>query len=317
MTGRSNVLPRIGVLSRALGLAVMPRGRHTAFVHGVEDLGYGMLWLTESFGREAFSHAAIVLARSERLKVATGIANIWARDATAMANAARTLAEAYPDRFVLGLGVSHDRVVQRRAQDYSRPLAMLRRYLAEMDEAQWLGPPVESAVPRLVGALGPRALELSAEAADGAIPYLVTPKYTASARKVLGDEAVLAPEQAVVLTEDPDIARQAARKHLDDYLPLTNYRRSFLRQGFSEADFDDRGSDHLIDEIIAWGSPEHITTRVRAHLEAGADHVAIQAIPVNEDDDPLRTLRALAPLLLDAPRAPDPTHLTTGRKTIA
>lgn len=301
MTRRSSALPRIGVFSRALGLAVMPRARHTAFVQGVEHLGYGMLWLSEAFGREAFSHAGVVLAGTERLTVATGIANIWARDATAMTNAARTLAEAYPGRFVLGVGVSHDRLVQRRAQAYDKPLTMLRHYLAEMDKARWLGPPVESAVPRLIGALGPRALELSAEAADGAIPYLVTPEYTASARKVLGDDALLAPEQAVVLSDDPDVARSAARRHLDDYLPLTNYRRSFLRQGFSEDDFDDRGSDRLIDGTLAWGSAEHIAARIRAHHEAGADHVAVQAVPVDEDDDPLRTLRALAPLVVHAP----------------
>lgn len=299
MTASASPLSRIGVFSRALGLAVMPKSRHTEFVQGVENLGYGMIWLSEAFGREAFTHAGIVLARTERIMVATGIANIWARDATAMANAARTLAEAYPGRFVLGIGVSHDRLVTRRAQPYDKPLTMLRRYLAEMDEARWLGPEVESAVPRLVGALGPRALTLSAEAADGAIPYLVTPAYTASARKVLGSDALLAPEQAVVLTEDPAAARSAARRHLDDYLPLTNYRRSFTRQGFTDEDLADRGSDRLIDDIVAWGSAEDIEARVRAHLKAGADHVAVQAVPLDENDDPLRTLEALARLLVE------------------
>lgn len=294
-----NGIPRIGVFSRTLGQASMPSQRHADFVRSVEGLGYRMLWLSEAFGREALTHAAVVLARTRSLTVGTGIANVWGRDAMAMANGARTLGEAYPGRFVLGIGISHNRIVASRAHTYRAPLETLRRYLEEMDSAEWTGPPLPVRVPRVVGALGPRALRLSADLADGAHPYLVTPSHTASARDLLGPEALLAPEQSVVLANDADVARAAARKHLSLYLRLENYRRSFIRQGFTEDDVAGGGSDRLVDAIVAWGDEGAIVSRIRRHLQAGADHVAIQALPCHSADDPIRTLKAIAPLIAE------------------
>lgn len=297
-TARAASLPRVGLWSGFRGAGALPAPGLRAYVAEVERLGFGMLWVPEAFGREAMSHAAILLAAGERLQVATGIANIWARDAVAMANGARTLAEAFPGRFVLGIGVSHGPTVGRRGHDYRSPAVMVADYLAAMDRASYQGPVPETRSPRLLAALGPRMLELAASRCDGAHPYLVTPEHTASARKLLGPDRLLAPEQGVVVSEDAATARAAARAHLDSYLGLDNYRRSFLRQGFDEDDLAGGGSDRLVDGIVAWGGPAVIAGRVADHLDAGADHVAVQVLPAGPDDTELRGVRDLAPALL-------------------
>lgn len=287
----------IGVWSSDLAGAGLPHDRHRAFVAEVEALGYGMIWVPEAFGREALTNAGLVLAASGSIMVGTGIANIWARDAVAMANGARTLGEAYPGRFVLGLGVSHRRMVESRAHDYSSPVRTLERYLEQMDAAQWTGPEPSVPVARVVGALGPRALALAAGRTHGVHPYLVTPDYTGVVRDTVGADAIVAPEQAVVLTDSPGDARRAARAHVGRYLDRPNYRNSFLRQGFDEDDLERGGSDRLLDALVARGDASRIRARVDEHLGAGADHVALQVLPTGQDDDPLRTLRGLAPHL--------------------
>jgi probable F420-dependent oxidoreductase len=239
------------------------------------------------------SHGALLLGATDTIAVASGIASIWARDAISAANASASLQDAHPDRFLLGLGVSHAPLVAKRGQAYDRPLSAMREYLDGMDASRGFGPVDPRR--RILGALGPKMLELARGRACGAHPYLVTPAHTASARALLG-ESLLAPEQGFVIERDPGRARTIARDHLRTYLRLENYRSSWRRLGFGDQDFDDGGSDHLVDELIAWGEPEHVAAKINAHFEAGADHVAAQAL----GPDPLAQLRELATVAIDA-----------------
>ena len=219
----------------------------------LEKLGFGAIWFPESVGREAFTHAALILGATKRIVVATGIANIYARDPVTAATAQKSLAEAYPGRFLLGLGVSHIPLVEQvRGHTYGKPVAAMRTYLDRMDQAPYRAvmPSVKPA--RVLAALGPRMLQLAAERADGAHSYFVTPEHTAEARKILGDERFLAVEQAVVLEKDAGRAREIARAHSSFYLRLPNYVNNLRRLGFSDDDFRDGGSDRLVDAIVAW-----------------------------------------------------------------
>jgi probable F420-dependent oxidoreductase len=264
----------------------------------IERFGYTALWFGEGpSNKEAFAHAAILLAATARIVVATGIASIYARDATAMQNAGLTLAEAYPGRFVLGLGISHRPLVEPRGHDYGKPVAAMRAYLDAMERAKWTPPQPPEPLPRVLAALRQRMLELARDRTDGAHPYLVTPEHTARARAVLGPRPVLAPEQAVVIETDAARARAAGRQHLAFYLTLPNYVNNFREMGFGDADLAGGGSDRLVDALVAWGDVGAVAERVRQHHAAGADHVAIQAI-ATEPGRALDDLRVLAPALL-------------------
>jgi probable F420-dependent oxidoreductase len=265
----------------------------------VEALGFRTLWIPEALGREAFAHAALLLAATERLIVATGIANVWARDAMAMANAQRTLAEAYPDRFLLGMGVSHAPMVSGlRGHDYTRPLTYLRRYLDAMDAAPYMAAAPSSPPPRVIAALHPQSLALSRERAWGSHPYFVPPEHTARARQALGPGKLLAPEQAVVLEADASRARAIARAHMQTYLGLPNYVRNLAALGFGDAEVANGGSDRLVDAIVAWGTVDAVAKRVRAHHDAGADHVSLQVLRENPAEVPREEWKALATVLL-------------------
>ncbi len=288
-------LPRIGLWCGWLSAVSAEETRR--LVRAWEDAGAEAVWVSEAFGKETMTHAATILAATERLVVATGVAILQARDPVAAASAARTLNDAWPGRFVLGLGVSHPELMQRRDAPYAGPVTAMRTYLQAMDAARWTGPEV-APPPRLVAALGDRMLRLAAELADGVHPYLVTPRHTAHARALLGPDAIVAPEQAVVLTADAGTARAVAREHLALYLTLTNYRRSFLRQGLTEDDLAGGGSDRLVDALVAWGPPERIAERVAEHHAAGADHVGVQILPTpgsERVDDAAALLGSFAP----------------------
>jgi probable F420-dependent oxidoreductase len=274
-------------------LALEPAAVSHRVAKQLEEAGAGVLWISEAFGKEALAHAASLLAVTERVVVATGIASVWSRDAVAAVNGARTLEDAYPGRFVLGLGVSHAPLVRRRGGAYASPIAAMRGYLDALEAAIWMGPEVPTP-PVLLAALGDGMLRLAAERADGAHPYLVTPEHTARARSILGPDLFLAPEQAVALTDDEGAARSLARQHLEVYLGLDNYRRSLRRQGFTEEDLADGGSDRLLDGLVAWGSPGAVVERLRAHRAAGADHVAVQLLTEEVQQIPAawRTLAA-------------------------
>jgi probable F420-dependent oxidoreductase len=289
-------LGRVGVWLGSIGLVAAEQER--AAIARIERLGYGAAWFGEGpANREALAHAGLLLAGSERIVIATGIANIWVRDATAAINGANTLNEAYDERFVLGLGVSHAPIVDSRGHDYAKPLTAMRAYVEAIDEQKYGAPAAAHPSPVVLAALRPKMLELARERTAGAHPYFVPVAHTARARETLGPVPLLAPEQVVVLERDPARARELARHHMAMYLRLPNYVNNLLTLGYDESDMADGGSDRLVDAIVAWGGEEAIAGRVREHLEAGADHVAVQAY-AETPDEALAQLERLAPALL-------------------
>jgi probable F420-dependent oxidoreductase len=292
-------LGRVGIWTYHLNYQPASKVREVAAE--LQELGYGALWIGEAAYREPLTHAGFLLSATSRMVIATGIANIWARDPFTMTAAQLTLSEAYPERFLLGLGVSHARLVQGiRGHKYQQPFTAMRRYLDGMDEAARLYRATQPATapPRVLAALGPRMLALAAERARGAHPYLVTPDYTAKARSALGPDSWLLPEQAVVLETNPDQARAIARRHISRYLDLPNYTNNWRRLGFTEADLLGQGSDRLVDALVARGDVEAVSKRVKDHLDAGADHVCIQVFDAEPHGLPLRQWRTLATALL-------------------
>ena len=250
-----------------------------AFARRVEEWGYGVLWFPEATGRNSFVTAAWLLANTTRLIVATGIANIYARDWVATASAQKALNEQSGGRFLLGLGVSHVPLVEGfRGQHYGKPVATMRAYLEGMKRARYIAPPPPEPPKTVIAALGPKMLALAAEQADGAHPYNVTPEHTAEARGILGAGKLLCPEQKILGETDPAKARATAREALAIYLSLPNYVNNWKRLGFTDADFANGGSDRLVDANVAWGDDAAIRARIQAHWDAGADHVCIQAL---------------------------------------
>ena len=246
----------------------------------------------------------MLLAATDRIRVGSGIANIWARDAVSAANAARVLSDAFDNRYLLGLGVSHPRQVDPRGHTYRRPVATMRAYLDAMDDDPFVSPDgpgtTRPRVPRILAALRPPMLRLAAEKALGAHTFLVPVEHTRRAREILGPDALLVVEQKVVLSDDPEEARAQARAALAWYLDTPNYLDNLRWLGFEAADFENGGSAALVDALIAAGDADAIVARCRAHLDAGATQVAIQPL---EGGDPFgrETLRRLAPVLLERP----------------
>jgi probable F420-dependent oxidoreductase len=264
-----------------------------------EAWGYGALWQPEALGRNVLVHSSWLLAHTTKLVIATGIANIYARDPMACAAAQLTLAEQSNNRFLLGLGVSHVPLVEGvRRHAYGKPVATMREYLTAMAGAPFMSRRPAEKPPTVVAALGPKMLELSAQGADGAHPYNVTPEHTERARAIMGPGKLLCPEQMVLLETDPAKARAAARRTLAIYAPLPNYNKNWLTLGFTTDDFENGCSDRLVDAIVAWGDEAAIRARIQAHWDAGADHVCIQ--PLTTDESPTaptdeRILDLLAP----------------------
>lgn len=233
----------------------------------VERLGYGAVWV----GRSPPADLAFVepiLAATSTLQVATGIVNIWSAAAEPIAESFHRIEAAYPGRFLLGIGVGHREVIQ----EYRSPYQALVEYLDALDEA---GAPTSR---RVIGALGPRVLKLAAARSAGAHPYLTTPEHTARARELIGPSVFLAPEHKVVLSTDVAQTRALGRDTVSFYLGLSNYLNNWRRLGFTDEDLRRPGSDRLIDAVVAYGTPEAIVARLAEHLQAGADHVAIQVL---------------------------------------
>lgn len=278
-----------------------PTARVREVVAELDEMGWGCLWRPESTGRDALVSAGLWLGASERMAVATGIAQTYARHPMTTMAASRTLDEAFPGRFLLGLGVSHAPMVEGvRNLDYSTPLADMEAHLDAMDAAPFTGLPrdPDQRPPRILAALGPKMLALAAAKADGAHPYFTTPDHTATAREILGPDKFLAPEHMVLLETDPDRARRVARANMERYLRLPNYTRNLARLGFTDDDIEGV-SDRLVDAIVLWGDVDSIVGRVREHLDAGADHVCVQALVEDPLDLPLDDWRRLAEALLD------------------
>ncbi len=285
----------VGVWLGSLRPASVPAEREAA--RRIEELGYGSLWSGERIGgKEAFSHQAILLASTTQMVTGTGIANVWARHPAAMEGGAATLGAGYPGRFILGIGISHAPMVDRSGQTYEKPLARMSHYLDDMDAAADDAPRTDVPVPRLLAALRPQMLDLARDRADGAHPYFVPPSHTPTARDALGPDRLLIPEQAVVLSTDPATARRVAREHMELYLQLPNYVNNLRRLGYGDDDVSGGGSDRLVDAIVAWGSDADIATRIKEHIDAGADHVLLQ--PLGDLDGAVRQLEALAPAVL-------------------
>ena len=260
----------------------------------LESLGYGALWIPEAWGREAFTSAALALAGTSRMVIATSIANIWARDAVAAANATRTLNAAYDDRFLVGLGVSHRPLVERlRGHRYESPLAAMREYLEAMDQAPMFATEGQHPYARVIAALGPRMLELGASHSDGVLPYLVTPEHVARARAIVGDKFV-GVEQAVVLGQSREEYLLRAHAHLEIYTGLENYRNSWRRLGFTDEDFVRGGSERLCEALVVHGDESAVMARVNEHRAAGADHVCLQVLGDAGNVAPFEEWRRLA-----------------------
>ena len=240
----------------------------------LEDLGFGALWLPGGAGGDVFGPCQRLLTATGHVVVATGILNIWAHDPGEVAEAVRGLGATFPDRFLLGLGVSHAPLVEHIGGVYERPLEAMVAYLDALDRAPTPVAPAQ----RALAALGPRMLELARDRTAGAHPYLVTADHTRFAREHLGPGSLLAPEVKVVLDRDPTSARAVARQHLAIYLGLPNYTNNLRRFGFGDDDIADGGSDRLVDAVVAWGDGPAVAARVREHLDAGADHVCIQLL---------------------------------------
>lgn len=262
----------------------------------IESLGYSTLWLPDTVGRDPFAHIAWLASQTESLQFATGIANIFHRHPGPMKQAANTLAEQSGGRFVLGLGVSHGPLVAGlRGLDYSKPFSKMRDYLTAMDASPYRATRPDEAPLRLLAALGPKMLELSASAADGAHPYWTTPQHTAMAREIIGPDALLCVEQKVVLSTDADAARAAGIEALGMYASLPNYRNNWKRLGFTEDEIE-RRDDRFVDAVVVWGDEDGVRAGVQAHYDAGADHVCVQ--PLSTEGAPAldwNVLEALAP----------------------
>jgi probable F420-dependent oxidoreductase len=287
MTDTASLKPDLGRYGAWLGT----RSITPELAARIESLGYGAAWIGGSPDAD-LAWVDPALAQTTSLQLATGIVNIWSAPAPAVAESFQRIESAHPGRFLLGIGVGHP----EHTQQYIKPYQALVGYLDELDAAM---------VPtsrRVLAALGPRVLQLSAERSAGAHPYLTTPEHTAKARELVGNSVFLAPEHKVVLTTDRDEARSIGRQTVAHYLVMSNYVNNWLRLGFTEADVREPGSDRLIDAVVAYGTPDAIAKRLNEHLEAGADHVAIQVLGDGTEDKLLPALSELAgPLGLTPP----------------
>jgi len=269
------------------------------FARRLEGWGYGTLWINDGMGSDPFVLAAKILASTQKLQVALGVANIYSRDPTMMLGAQMGLNEQWGGRFLLGMGVSHPFIVEgMRGHSYGKPLEAMRAYLEAMRAIQYPGPPPAEKPPTVIAALGPKMLGLARDLADGAHPFSTTPGHTARAREILGPGKLLLVEQKVMLESDKAAARAIGRGLVSGLSGIPNYRNNFLRMGFTEEDFANGGSDRAADAMLAWGDVDAIRARLQEHWDAGADQVAVQVTTrsgglLTPEDE--RVLELLAP----------------------
>jgi probable F420-dependent oxidoreductase len=258
----------------------------------LEALGWRALWVPETDGREAMTHAAYLLSVTERISVVNGIAQIWSREPRRAQGAALLLADAYPDRHVLGLGFGG------APRPGTSPIRAMGEYLDAMDTSVRGTPRPQAPARRLLAAYGPKMLELARDRTQGAHTYHVTVRHTAQAREVLGNDTFLGVEQAVLFESDPREARARAREHLHTYFTTPFNIAKFLRLGYTDADIDNgRGSDRLVDDLVVWGDLDTIARKLHDHLDAGADHVGVQVLGTAPGRTAMPHWRALAEAL--------------------
>ncbi|HVH07038.1 MAG TPA: TIGR03620 family F420-dependent LLM class oxidoreductase [Myxococcota bacterium] len=285
---------RIGVWTWLDG---MPAAQAAEFTQKIADLGYGTLWLPEAVGRDPLVLIAYLSAKTSKINFCTGIANIYARDAMSMRAIRETLGELAPGRVAIGMGVSHGHLVAGvRGHEYKKPVATMSAYIDAMEKAIYMAVKAEQPAPLVIAALRPKMLELAATKTSGAHPYFVPPEHTARAREILGKRALLLPEVKLMLETDAGKARAAARAAMAMYIRLPNYQNNLRWLGYTDADFENNGSDRLVDAIVGWGDEKAIAKRLQEHYDAGADHVCIQ--PLRSDGQmgaDMRVLEILAP----------------------
>lgn len=285
-------LGRIGLWAADFDLQPMAKAQEA--IAQVEEMGYGAVWVPEAVIREPFASTALLLSATKKMVLATGIASLHARTAQTMQAGWKTLTEAFPDRFLLGIGVSHAPMVQGvHKGNYDKPYSTMVEYLDAMDNGIFFAAAPTTAPQRVLAALGPKMLKLAAERGAGAHPYFTPVEHTAFARETMGANALLAPELAVVLETDATKAREIARKFMTTYTRLPNYTNNLKRFGFTEEEITHQ-EDRLVDAIVAWGSIDNVTAAVKRHLDAGADHVCIQVLTDKPGTLPMREWQELA-----------------------
>lgn len=285
-------LGRIGLWTADFDLQPMAKSQEA--IAQVEEMGYGAVWVPEAVIREPFASTALLLSATKKMVLATGIASLHARTAQTMQAGWKTLTEAFPDRFLLGIGVSHAPMVQGvHKGNYDKPYSTMVEYLDAMDNGIFFGAAPTTTPQRVLAALGPKMLKLAAERGAGAHPYFTPVEHTAFARETMGANALLAPELAVVLETDAAKAREIARKYMTTYTRLPNYTNNLKRFGFTDDEIT-KQEDRLVDAIVAWGSLDTVVTAVKGHLDAGADHVCIQVLTDKPGTLPMREWQELA-----------------------
>ena len=293
-----NSLGKLGIWTFQLDMQPMKEAQKVAAQ--IEELGFGAVWVPEAVGREPFASCGLLLSATEKLIMATGIASLHARSAMTMAAGQKTLTEAFPDRFLLGIGVSHQPAVEGfHGASYGKPYSNMVAYLDAMDRSLFFANGPTEPTARCLAALGPKMLKLSADRTLGAHPYFVPVEHTPIARAALGPDALLAPEQAVVFSTNAEEARAVARGHMSTYMGLPNYTNNLRRLGWGDEDLNTANgpSDKLVDAIVAWGTLETIVTRIDAHINAGANHVSVQVLPNKDGEMPVAQWRELATAL--------------------
>lgn len=278
-------------------LDMQPMREAQKYAAQIEELGFRAVWVPEAVGREPFASTSLLLSATESLILATGIASLHARSPMTMQAGWKTVTEAFPDRFLLGIGVSHQPAVEGfHGGTYDKPYSTMVKYLDAMDRGLYFAAQPTSAPARALAALGPKMLKLAAERTLGAHPYFVPVEHTPIARAAMGPDALLAPEQAVVFSKDPSEARAIARGFMKTYLGLPNYTNNLRRLGWSEADIEGP-SDALVDAIVAWGTIDDVHARIKAHLDGGADHVCVQVLSSDPSAVTMNEFRELASLI--------------------
>jgi probable F420-dependent oxidoreductase len=281
-------LGRIGIWSAALRNAERDEAARAAAE--LEQLGYGALWFPGGPREGVTEHITALLQATQRVAIATGILSIWTHPAAEATKDYFDWEQRFPGRFLLGIGISHQHVVERAGLSYQRPLRKLRSYLDALDQ-QSPAVPIER---RCIASLGPKSLQLAKERTWGTHPYFVPVSHTRLAREAVGPGKLVATELMVVLDTNPETARASARQHMAMYLGAPNYASNLLRLGYAQQDLDNGGSDRIVDDIVAWGSPEKIFERVREHHAAGADHVCVQVLTADRRVPALDEWRTLA-----------------------
>lgn len=268
-----------------------PAAQMRESIEELEEQGWRAFWIPERDGREALTHAGYLLSCTEQMHIINGIARIWSREARWTYGASLLLADAYPNRHVLGLGVSGGR-------PGTRPMAAMVEYLDEMDALETPNPKPEAPIHRVLAAYGPKMLELARDRSGGAHTYHVNVAHTAQAREILGPDAFLGVEHAVLFESDPDKARATAREHLHPYLTTRYNIAKFRRLGYAEQEIAGGGSDRMVDDLVFWGDPDTIVEKLHAHVEAGADHVGVQVIGIEPGRSAMPYWRVLGDALL-------------------